>query len=262
VKSAEDIRRLQDAYATPAFLSARSLALTFRTDPEVARELIPPPLAPAADPVCSVAVFEIGRSNCVGGFNGGSINVACRYNGQDGLYCITMPMDTDTAVIFGRELYAEPKKVAAVALEIGPRFARGVVTRHGIPYIELTGDFPEPLAEVNREGTSRHYYFKYLPACDGRGLAGDPQLVQVTHRGTTHRLAQGTGTIIFRESAHDPVIDIPVLEILSASLSESETHTRAEVVATVPATDFLPYAYGKIDDLTVWAGALSVAGSR
>jgi acetoacetate decarboxylase len=255
VKSPEEVQRLQGIYAAPSFLQATSLSMTFLTDPAVVRELLPPPLEPAAEPRVSVAVYQIGRSNCVGAFDGASVNVACRFNGEDGLYCLTMPMSTDTAILFGRELYAEPKKLAECRVEQRGRFVHGTVTRHGITYIDLTGTFDEPLASVERSGTTHHYYFKYLPAADGRGLAADPQLVRVTHRGITHRVARGTGTITFRESPHDPVIDLPVLMIEGAALSESETHTTAEVVATVKAADFLPWAYGKTDDFTVWADA-------
>ncbi len=259
VKTPDQVRQMQAIYATPDFLDSRSVSLTFLTDPEVVRELLPPPLEPAAEPRVSVAVYEIGRSNCVGAFNGASVNIACRYQGEDGLYCLTMPMSTDTAIIFGRELYAEPKKLADCQVVERGRFVHGTVTRHGVTYIEIMGTFDEPMAEVERSSVSQHYYFKYLPAADGKGLAFDPQLVRVTHRGTTHRLARGTGTLTFRESPHDPVIDLPVHLVEGAAFSEGETMTTAEVVATVRAEDFLPWAYGKADDLTVWADARAMA---
>ena len=75
----------------------------------------------------------------------------------------------------------------------------------------------------------------------------------------THRLTRGTGTITFRESPHDPVIDIPVLMVEGFAFSESETHTTGEVVATIPAEQFLPWAYSKHDDLTVWAAGAVLA---
>jgi len=51
----------------------------------------------------------------------------------------------------------------------------------------------------------------------------------------------------------DPVIDIPVPEVEGATFSRGETRTSGEVVATVPAEAFLPWAFGKHDDLTAWA---------
>ena len=253
VKSQDEIRRFQDIYATPSFYDIRSLALTFETDPRVFAELIPAPLKPADSPRVSLSVSEIRRSDCVGGFFGCSFNLACSYEGREGLYCLTMPMSTDTAVVFGRELFAEPKKLADIELEEHDRCATGRVTRHGITYIEIAGSFDEDLQPIDRDSESHHYYFKYLPAADGQGLAHDPQLVRVTHRGRTHSLARGQGTVTFRESPHDPVIDIPVLSVGGATLSRGETHTTAEVVTTVPAEQFLQHAYGKIDDLLVWA---------
>ncbi len=262
VKSPEDIRRFQDVYATPSFTNIRSLAMTFHTNPEVVAEVIPPPLAPADEPRATISVSEIRSSDCVGPFMGASLNLACTYQGEPGVYCVTMPMSTDIAVIFGRELFAEPKKLAEIELEERGKHLVGTVTRSGITYIELNGAFEGDMAPVGRESTTHHYYFKYLPAADGRGLAHDPQLVRVTHRGIVHRAEQGTGTITFRESMHDPVIDIPVLSVLNCTRSEVETHTTAEVVATVDQEQFLPYAYGKVDDLLVWADEPIAAGTR
>ncbi len=259
MKSPSEILRLQEAMATPAFLDIRSLAITFESDPVVLAELIPAPLKPAAEPRVSVSISEIRRSDCVGPFNGCSVNIACSFEGEEGVYCLSMPMNTDTAVIFGRELYAEPKKLAAIELIERGKHVRGTVTRHGITYIELSGIFDDPMEAVGRESTSRHYYFKYLPSADGRGLAFDPQLIRVTHRGHAHAAARGTGTLTFRESTHDPIIDLPVISLGAASYAETETHTSAEVVATVPAASFMPHAFAKMDNLTVWAEAGQMA---
>lgn len=259
VKSPDEVSRLQEIYAAPSFLDIRTLALTFETDPAVVRELLPPPLEPAETPRVSVSVSEIRASNCVGPFNGSSVNIACMYRGEPGQYCLSMPMSTDTAVVFGRELFAEPKKLADIELAVRLPNVRGTVTRHGTTFIELHGLFEDAPADSDRTSLTAHYYFKYLPAANGRGLAHDPQLVRVTHRGRTHRLATGTGTLTFRESRHDPLIDLPVLNVLGATYSEGETHTTAEVVAEVPAADFMPWAFGKTDDLTAWEMAALLA---
>lgn len=253
VKATADVGRVQDVLAAPSFLDIRTLSLTFESDSAVIAELLPPPLEPAAAPQATVSVSEIRRSNCVGPFNGAAINLACRYNGEEGLYFLTMPMSTGLAVTFGRELFAEPKKLAEISLAVEGGNARGKVTRYGITYIELSGRFEGGPTEAGIQYVTPHYYFRFLPAANGRGLAFDPELIRVTHRGTVHRAARGEGTITFRESRHDPVIDLPVLSVSRATLSEGETHTSAEVVTTVPAGGFLPYAYGKLDDLLEWA---------
>ena len=254
VKSPDEVRRLQQAYAAPAFLDMRTLAVTFETDPAVIAGLLPPPLLPAAEPRVTVSISEIARSNCVGPFDAAAVNVACRFEGREGAYCLSMPMSTDTAVIFGRELYAEPKKLADIQLDQRPGgHVRGTVTRRGITVIEIRAQFEDGFREAMVERQSRNYYFKYLPSADGLGFAHAPELIEVTHRTLVRRTVSGTGTLTFRESCHDPLIDVPVLSISGVTLSEGDLYTTACVAATVDPAAFMPYAFAKVDDLTVWA---------
>ena len=241
------IARIQAINSNPAFLASTSLSVTFLSDPDVIGELLPPPLE-AAEPRVTISVYEFAESNCVGPFSGASVSLACRYDGNDGSYCLAMPRSTDAAVVFGREHYGEPTKLASCHVEQRGHFAHGTVARHGVTYIELAGVFDEPLSASGRATVSQHYSFKFLPEASGEGLAFDPQLVRVTHRALTHQLTRGSGTVILRESRHDPVIDIPVLEVEGATFSHGETRTSGEVVATVPAEAFLPWAFGKHDD--------------
>ena len=251
VKSNAEVAAYQKLFAAPAFLQMRTLTVAFETDPAIVAELLPPPLEPAEQARIVVSIYTVGDSNCAGPFAGAAVNVTCRYGGESGVYCLAMPMTTDAALIFGRELYAEPKKLAEVTLDgDAPGALHGVVRRHGAAFIELHAAFEDQVEEVERESESNNYYFKAFPSADGAGFAHDPELVRVTHRTTTRRISRGSGTITFRESRHDPVIDIPVLSVISATLSEGEMHTSAEVVATVAGDSYAPYAFAKMDDLT------------
>ena len=49
---------------------------------------------------------------------------------------------------------------------------------------------------------------------------------------------------------HDPLAEIEVVEILGAIYVEGDIDSRCRTLATVKAQEFLPYAYGKIDDWT------------
>lgn len=217
------------------------------------RAVLPPPLEPAERAVASAGVSSFRASNCVGPFDGGAITVRCRYGEIEGVYCIAMPMSTDTAVIYGRELYAEPKKLAAVTVEREGNRARATVSRHGVTYITLEADLSEPLADGESE--VNNFYFKYTIAADGGGLDHDPLLVCVTTRSTVRNALRGSGAIRFAESVHDPVADIPVRRVLGAVWSEGATFTRGRTLASVPAERFLPYAFAKMDDLTRFAAA-------
>src|SRR6266567_5969092 len=107
VRPANEVRDLLRRYAEPAFLDARVVSVAFETDPEVIAAVLPPPLEPDGSNIATAFVGMFGRSNCVGAFNGGALNVRARYGDVRGVYCVTMPMSTDTAIIFGRELYGE-----------------------------------------------------------------------------------------------------------------------------------------------------------
>jgi acetoacetate decarboxylase len=265
IRTLEQIREAEAAYVAPTFTDIRSLAVTFDTDPEVLAELIPAPLAPGERPTVSVAIGNVRRSNCVGPFMSCVVNLPCTYQGAPGVYALTMPMSTDTAVLFGRELFAEPKKLAAIRLdetatENGRIEAVGRCTRHGITYIEIGGRFAGPPEPVDQPLIGHNYFVKYLPAADGRGLAFNPQLIRVTHRITIHQQVAGEVSVTFRESVHDPIIDVPVQSVGTARLAELQTITSAEVVETIPAQRFLPYAHARNDRLEVWsAGPVSSA---
>ena len=247
VKSREEIERLQGIYAAPAFLGFRSFGIPFETDPEVVRALLPPPLEPTEEPLATVSVSEITGSNCVGPFNGASINIQARYDDIVGSYCVTMPMSTDIAVIFGRELYGEPKKLAHIALERDGKKLVGTVERYGITYIELQGEMTT--REEGGEQESDHFYYKYMPGPDGKGFDFDPLLIHVHHRGKFTHIESGSGQILFRESVHDPVIDLPVLDTMGGTYVEGDTFTSARTLCSVDRDAFLPYAFGKIDSM-------------
>lgn len=251
VKSREEVKQLQGIYSAPAFLGIRSLSIPFETDPEVVRAVLPPPLEPADEPVVSVGVSEITGSNCVGPFYGSSINILARYKDLVGNYCLTMPMSTDIAVIFGRELYGEPKKLARIALTRDGQRLVGTVERHGITYIELQGEMTEQVE--GREQESDHFYYKYMPSADGQGLDHDPLLVHVHHRGSFSHVERGKGQIVFRESVHDPVIDLPIVSTAEAGYVEGETFTTARTLCSVDRDAFMPYAFGKIDAMDALA---------
>lgn len=247
VKSNEELERLKGIYAAPAFLGIRSISIPFETDPEVVRAILPPPLEPADQPMVNVGVSEITGSNCVGRFNGASINILARYKDLVGNYCLTMPMSTDIAVIFGRELYAEPKKLARIALKRDGQKVVGTVERYGITYIEIQGEGMTPQEPTGQPAESDHFYFKYTPCADGSGLDHDPILVNVHHRGNFPYVESGKGKLIFRESVHDPVVDVPIVKSFDASYVEGESFTTARTLCTVDKEAFMPYAFGKID---------------
>lgn len=252
VKTLEDVRRLQKLYAEPEFEQHRGISGVYETDPEIIAAVLPPPLKPTDRPLVSVGVSHIGLSNTLQPFGSAGLSVRCEYEGLVGDYPLTMPMSTDSAVVFGRELYGEPKKVAAIEVRTEGDEIVGTVERYGTTYIELRGTVVEE-GEPGDAGESSRFYFKFMPAPDGNGFDNDPVLVRVRHTGHTRVVRRLEGTITLRESAHDPVVDIPVRKQLRLAYSEGDVYTHGEILTRVPGESFLPYMFGKLDDLELLA---------
>jgi len=261
VKSLEEVRRLQKLYAAPEFEQTRGISAVYETDPEIVAAVIPPPLRPTDRPLVTISVSHIGRSNALQPFGAAGLAVQAQYEGIVGNYSLTMPMSTDSAVIFGRELYGEPKKVADIAVSRDGDDVVGTVSRYGITYIELRGHVIETL-EPSERRESNQFYFKYMPAPDGHGFDNDPVLVRVRHTGRSRLSQRLEGEIILRESSHDPVVDLPVRALVSMAYAEGDTYTHGEILTRVPGESFLPYMFGKVDDLELLAREVARASAH
>ena len=247
VKSPEEVARIQALFAEPVFADSRVLTVVFETTPDFIAAVLPPGLAPDARPLASAFVGTFGASNCVGPFNGAAVLVRARHGDLAGNYCLTMPMSTDAAIIFGRELYGEPKKLADVRLERAGDTLHGSVTRYGVTFLELHARMVESGEPVDAPGSTFHY--KFTPSPDGRGFDADPVLVHIRSETAIRHLERGAGELVLRESVHDPVADIPVVRVLGATYAEGETRTFGRTLARVDPQAFLPYAFAKMDDL-------------
>ena len=59
---------------------------------------------------------------------------------------------------------------------------------------------------------------------------------------------EGTGTLRLRSTVHDPLADIEVYELRGASYIEGDLLSTCRPLARLPAEEFVPYLYGRLDD--------------
>lgn len=241
VRSADDCDRIAARIRRPRFADARVLTARFRTDPAVVERLLPPGLEPTDDPLASAEVVRVGRSNCVGPFDGGGLYVRARHGTRTGSYCLAMPMSTDAAVRWGRATLGEPKKLATVEWHRDGGDLTGRIDRDGrILAIDATlGDEGEP-----RETTGTVFHYKYQPAVDGDGFHADPALVGVRTETSLDHVRRGSGTLDLGTTAHDPLGRLPVEAVTGITYVTGEITVSAEVLATVDPDTFRPYAFG------------------
>jgi len=254
----EKLPDLQARLAAPRFLDGSVLSVTFETDPALIAALLPHPLEHDGSGIATVFVGRWQRSNCVGPFSGGALNLRASYGTLSGVYCLTMPMSTDAAVIFGRELYGEPKKLARVTLERTGARVSATIERHGITYIAIAAELSER-DENPGEARGLTFHLKATPRADGHGFDAAPLLVGVTSRTRLRLVERGTAQLTFADSPFDPVADFPVRRVVSATYSEGDTETTAQILAALDPTAALPYYLGKLDPLDGWDAVATAA---
>jgi acetoacetate decarboxylase len=244
VKTAEEIRAMQHAMSAPRFVNAEMLSVVFESDSGYLRSVLPPPLELTDATVRAM----IGRwqSNCVGDFEGGALYVPARHDGVEGEYVLAMYMSTDAAIIFGRELFGEPKKQCTTRLHRGRSTVFGSIERYGVRLIELRAELDSELEPSTTTGVN--FNIKAVPSCDGVGLEDDAVLTLAEFEVALSLHRSGSGTVRLASTAHDPLADIPVGDVREAMYHEGDLAANCRRVATIPADVFLPYAYGRVDD--------------
>lgn len=229
---------------------ARSISCVYETDAEVAQSVVPKPLeASLGSEVCvtfnSVSVpitpdltIEL-RST--------SFGVRVEYDDKPGIYPLTMPTNSEEAVLRGRERFGLPMKLARIDFEIGDERVSSRVERLGIALLSASGRRAEDLG--SRATTEHGYCFKAFPGCTlGKGFDQDPQLVRLEWRHDHARVWRLEGELALRDSAFDPVADLPVRRIVELEYREGTTVFSGRVLRPVPGEWLLPFLHQRYDD--------------
>jgi acetoacetate decarboxylase len=245
VKQPDEIARIQHALSQPRFVNGEMFTVDFLTDESVVAEILPPPLERADTPRVTAQVSR-WQSNCCGDFDGGAIYVAARHNGVDGDYVLAMYMDHDAPLIYGRDLFGEPKKIATSRLRRQGDTFHAWLERGGMRLIEMHGQLTTDLGAFEAEGIN--FNFKARPSADGIGLEEDAILTKATFHQRVTSGREGAATVVLRGTVHDPLDELPVRSVLRGLFVECDLIASCESIATTPADVFLPYHHGRHDD--------------
>jgi len=244
----EEELRNREVEATSVGAWATTLTAIYETDPEAVAAVLPPPLEPIGDGLTRMTIAAVDIEG-LPTFGAATVAVSAGHEGTDGDYALVMPMTTEQSVIGGRETFGEPKKIAQVTLEHDGESVRGAITRMGVTFVEVSGRVVEELSPTpDRRRTS--FYFKFLPAPDGKGFDSEPSLVYCHRDEATRKLERVDGEITLRESRFDPVVDLPVRRIVSMELAERRSVQRGEIHGPVPGEWLRPFVHQRYDDLS------------
>jgi acetoacetate decarboxylase len=225
-----------------------TIEAVYETDPDIVAAILPPPLEPSATgPLVrvNISVMEMGSFR----MGAATFNLKGRHRDVEGEYTLCLPMTTEQAVIGGREIFGEPKKIADIAVERDGYAVVGTVTRMGVTYLELRGNVVEQLVPPPPREQIR-FFFKFLLSPDGSGggFDAEPTLVYGHADEVAETSERVEGEVVLRESQFDPVADVVVKRLLSMEYTMRAGGMWAEVVEKVPAADFLPYVHQRYDN--------------
>ncbi len=251
VKTPEQVKKAREE--NPEFLDStvRSIRIEFETDPEIYAALIPKPLEPIATPEVCVTfsnvqmhitpeyTFEIGSA---------IFGVKTTYDGQEGVYLITMPMTTEQVVVPGRETFGEPKKIADIEFERDGDSVSAKVSRMGMTYLAVEGKLGKELGP--REFEQYAYCYKTMPSCEQeKDFDADPLLVRLQwNQKHENSWLVDAGELQLLESPMDPVADVPIHKILRFEYEEGQTESNGRVLRSIPGDWILPFHHQRYDD--------------
>ncbi len=260
VKTLEEIAL--NTKATAEFYGAEMLIVFWETKPEIISKLLPPPLKPAKHPVAMAFVANYPATNFDVVYKESALFLRAEYNGEEGGYCLSMPVTNDIAMAAGREFLGFPKKMAEIHLKKDLDSVEGWTERRGIRFMEirakLTGKFNDPAAQetmmasanFGADGSMRgiSYNFKHFPAPEGGAFDYNPRLVRQETVLRAKEMMLGNAEVILNHSDYDPWAEVEIVKVLGAFYSVGDnTMLPGKTVAEVGFLEFAPYAFLKWD---------------
>jgi len=259
VKTFEQI--MANTRTTMDFYDAEMLIIYWETKPEIIAKLLPPPLKPAAYPIAMAFVADYPSTNFDVSYRESALFVRAVHNGEEGNYCLSMPVTNDIAMAGGREVFGFPKKMADIYFKKDGDTVEGWTERRGTRFMEvranLTGNFNDPASQdilmataAAEDGAIKaiSFNFKHFPAPEGGAFDYNPRLVSQETVLKPKEMQFGEAEIILKYSDYDPWAEVEVVKMLGAMYTKGDNSMLGgKVVAEVGMMEFAQYAFLKWD---------------
>jgi acetoacetate decarboxylase len=245
VKTPDEVARIRAVLRQPRFVASEMLMVEYLTRPQAIAAVLPPGFEPVSEPTVTAMVGR-WRSNCVGDYCGGAIYVPARYKGIEAPYVLAMYMDTDPAIMFGRDVFGEPKKRASSNLHHRGNAMHGYVERLGVRLIDIHAVLEKDLGPGEASGAN--FNIKATPSADGASCEDDAVVTLAEFDNVLSVRREGTAALALGSSIHDPVSELEIVKVLTASYVEGDLIARAKAIGRIPKDAFFPYLLGRMDD--------------
>lgn len=202
------------------FVDREYMIITYRTDPDRLRAVVPEPLQ--IDPDHAVVKYEFMRmpdSTGFGDYTETGQVIPVTFQGRAGGYSHCMFLDDEPPIAGGRELWGFPKKLGSPKLHTEIDTLVGTLDYGPVRVVTATMGFKHVAADfeaVRKSLLAPNFLLKIIPHVDGS--ARILELVEYYLEDVTLKWAyNGPAGLTLAQHALAPVADLPVLEILSAA---------------------------------------------
>jgi len=198
------------------FVNREFFVITYRTDPDALRAVVPEPLQ-VTEAIVKYEFIRMPDSTGFGDYTESGQVIPVSFQGAKGGYVHAMYLDDEAPIAGGRELWGFPKKLASPTLTVAKDTLLGVLKYGPVPvavasmgYKHRALDHDTILASL----LAPNYLLKIIPHVDGTARICELVryfCVDVTVKGAW----EGPAALELFHHALAPVASLPVLEVVS-----------------------------------------------
>ncbi len=199
------------------FVNREYAIITYRTDPDALRWVVPEPLQ-ITDPVVKFEFIRMPDSTGFGDYTESGQVIPVSFNGQHGGYVHSMYLNDEAPIAGGREIWGFPKKLAEPALRVEKETLVGTLDMGSVRVATGTMGYKHrtlAAADVMPALLAPSYLLKIIPHVDCTPRICELvryYLTDVTVKGAW----SGPAALDLHQHAFAPVADLPVLQVLSS----------------------------------------------
>lgn len=200
------------------FIDREYLIISYRTDPEMLRAVVPEPLS-FDEPIVKYEFIRMPDSTGFGDYTESGQVIAVSFEGQPGGYTHAMYLNDGPPIYGGRELWGFPKKYAQPCLRPDKDTLIGTLDYGSVRVATGTMGYKHrslDLEQVAASLTAPNYLLKIIPHVDG-----SPRILELVDYRLEDIVLKGAWTgpaaLDLRPHAVAPVAALPVIEVLSAT---------------------------------------------
>ncbi len=198
------------------FVNREFFIITYRTDPDALRAVIPAPLD-FTQPLVKFEFIRMPDSTGFGDYTESGQVIPVSFEGQAGGYVHAMFLDDEAPIAGGRELWGFPKKLASPKLSVEQDTLLGVLRYGSVPVAVATMGYKHralPIDKIQASLLAPNYLLKIIPHVDGKPRI--LELVRYFCEDVTVKGAwEGPAALELFHHALAPVASLPVLEVVS-----------------------------------------------